>query len=428
MELSSLQDMIKAATIFFGMIILGTAPFAFADSEKIEFAEYLEEALGHFWALEQNLDDKNAELALVHATHPIAELYDLMRPQLQEVDPQLDSQIKELLLDLQNKANTEVTREQAQVAIDDAKQAIELARTAVVGDELSGKTETKLVLMKSLVETSVVEYAEAVEDGMINEMAEFQDGSAFVWRSQQIFNEIESELPEHEAEEIEELYESLWSSYDRKASPSEVEILSGGISHEINEILGLEEEEYGLLAYVETIEDLLEEAKTKYSAGDSDVALSLATKAYLDNYEFIEGPLEESGNEELMHEVEILLREELRNMIKTNAPASEINAKVDLILEKMKSIEEILEESDYVTSSSPDMMHHGQMMEHREMMEHGQMMHHSPHMQVKQGINPSDVTCNNGKELMMKVANGGPICLKPSSIERLMMRGFCDYF
>ncbi|QUC64136.1 PEFG-CTERM sorting domain-containing protein [Nitrosopumilus sp. K4] len=414
--------MIKATAIFFGMIVLGTAPIAFADSEKIEFAGYLEETLGHFWALEQNLDDKNAELALVHATHPIAELYDLMRPQLQTVDPQLDSQIKEILLDLQNKANTKVSREQAQSAIDDAKQAVKSARNAVVGEELSSSVETKLVLMKGLLETSIAEYGEAVSDGMITEMAEFQDGSAFVWRSQQIFNEVESELPEHEVEEIDELYESLWSAYDNKANPVDVETLAGGIIHEIDEILGIEDEESGLLAYVDTIEDLLEETKTEYSAGNSDVALSLATKAYLDNYEFIEGPLAQSGNAELMHEVEILLREELRNMIKTDAPASEINAKVDLILKKIESIEEILETVEPSQTSSK-MMHQGQMMHKGQ-----EMRHYPPHMQVRNGINPSDVTCNNGMELMMRVSNGAPVCLKPSSVERLMMVGFCDYF
>ena len=80
----------KTTAIFFSIIVLGTVPVAFADSEKVEFAAYVEETLGHFWALEQNLDDNNAELALVHATHPIAELYNLMKPHLQATDPQLD--------------------------------------------------------------------------------------------------------------------------------------------------------------------------------------------------------------------------------------------------------------------------------------------------------------------------------------------------
>lgn len=415
--------MTKTISLIFSLIVLGTIPFVFADSEheKIEFAAYLEETLGHFWALEKNLDENNSELALVHATHPIAELYDLMRPQLQKVDPQLDSDIKSTLLDLQNKANTDVTREQAQTAIDDAKELVERARMLVVGDEIGDKTETKLVLMKGLLETSIVEYGEAVSDGIITEMAEFQDGSAFVWRSQQIFDEIKTDIPEHEAEEIEEIYELLWNAYDQRADPTEVDTLAGGIVHEIDEILGIEREENELLAYVETIEDLLTQTKNEYSLGNSDKALSLATKAYLDNYEFIEGPISQSGNPQLMKEVEFMLREELRNMIKANSPSSEVNAKVDLILDKMETIEEIFENAEINLQPSDGSCCGMHMRGH-----HG--MHHSPHMQFKSGVSPSEVICNEGMHLMMKLSNGAPVCLNPSSVERLVARGYCSNF
>ncbi len=76
--------------------IVSSGSVAFADTdydEKLAFAGSLEETLGHFWAIEQNLDDNNAELALVHATHPIAELYATMKPDLQKNDPQLDAHV-----------------------------------------------------------------------------------------------------------------------------------------------------------------------------------------------------------------------------------------------------------------------------------------------------------------------------------------------
>ncbi|MDP6304217.1 MAG: PEFG-CTERM domain-containing protein, partial [Candidatus Nitrosopelagicus sp.] len=198
--------------------------------------------------------------------------------------------------------------------------------------------------MKTLLETSIAEYAEAVEDGVIGEMAEFQDGSAFVWRSQVIFNEIKSDLPEHEVEEIEELYEDVKSAYDSRADPSHVETVTGGIIHEIDEITGSESSEAELTEYVEKIRELLTQAKQEYAAGDSDLALSLATKAYLDNYEFLEGPLIEAGEKELMIEVEIMLREELRGMIKAGASVSEVNSQIDAILIKMTTVEQVVPE------------------------------------------------------------------------------------
>ncbi|RJQ27979.1 PEFG-CTERM sorting domain-containing protein [Candidatus Parcubacteria bacterium] len=377
---------------------------AYADSsEKLDFASYLEETLGHFHAIELNLDDDNAELAIVHATHPIAELYDLMKPVLQEHDPEFDAKIQQTLTTL--RSNTvDVTREDAQAALDEARSIIEDARMLVVGKELSDAPSFKLSLIKTLLETSIAEYAETVEEGAIHEMAEFQDGSAFVWRSQQIFDEIKADFPEHEVEEIDEFYADLWDAYDERADPSTVETLVGGIIHEIDVITGEESEEGGLGMYFENIENLLAETSEEYAKGNTDVALSLATKAYLDNYEFLEGPISEH-DDELVVETEVMMREELRNMIKNGASSDDINAQIDAILEK-------LEEADALVLGS---------MEPEEEREYDGM---TPLKQVESGVEPEDVTCVSGMELLIKNSNGSPACVKPETAERLTQLGW----
>lgn len=104
--------MTKTVTVLLTIVVLGGTPFAFADSnrnDKLNFAGTLEETLGHFWALELNLDDKNSKLALVHATHPIAELYDIMSEHLKD-NPSFSEKLRNTLMELQNKANTDVNR------------------------------------------------------------------------------------------------------------------------------------------------------------------------------------------------------------------------------------------------------------------------------------------------------------------------------
>lgn len=330
--------LIMISTIVIGLL----SQTVYAEStydEKLEFAGSLEETLGHFWAIEKNLDENNAKLALVHATHPISELYDLIKPELKEHDSDFDIIVQETLMNLGEKTGSDVTREDAQLAIDDAKKIIEQARSIVIGDELSSDISFQLDLIKGLLATSQAEYEEAISNGEILEMAEFQDGSAFVWKSEEIFNKIRADLPEHEAEEIEEFYEELWNAYEQKADPSDSGVFVNGIIHEVNEILGEEVEEEDLQEYVENIEELLTQVKTEYENGNSDVALSLSTKAYLDNFEYLETPLKEAGQEELVQELETMMREELREMIKNGASASEVNSKVDTILENMKIVE-----------------------------------------------------------------------------------------
>jgi len=333
------------SVIMFVLILISTMssiPSFAEEDEKLAFAGYLEETLGHFWAIEQNLDDNNAQLAMVHATHPIAELYDLMSPELQEHDAALDLQMRQILFELKDKTTSVVTREQAQQGIDEAKIAIELARSAVVGEE-GNKMDFKIKLIIGLLETSIVEYEEAVSDGQIKEMAEFQDGSAFVWRSQQIYDTIVSEVSEREAKEIAEFYEELWNAYSINADPSEIETLAGGIIHELEEIAGMEMEVTELTDYVANIRNLLTEAKEEYAKGETTEAQSLATKAYLDNYEFLESTVG-AQNSELNEEVEQMMREDLRDMIKNDASASEVSAQIDKILLKIDEVAVIVPE------------------------------------------------------------------------------------
>ena len=95
---------------------------------------------------------------------------------------------------------------------------------------------------------------------------------------------------------------------------------------------------------------LLEEARKEYNAGNSDLALSHVTKAYLNNYEFLEAPLIEAGERELMERVEVMMREELRNMIKQGAPASEVSDQIDAILIEMEAVAVVVPEFGVMAS------------------------------------------------------------------------------
>ena len=222
------------------MIVLST-PIAFADSErneKLEFAGTLEETLGHFWALEMNLDENNAELAIVHATHPISELYGTMNEHL-ESNPDFDQKLQNTLLELKDKASTDVNREQAQLVIDDAKKIIQEAREIVVGHKLSDESEFKMQLINQLLETSKVEYKEAIINGIIEEIAEFQDGSAFIWQSQQIFDTIDGVDP-IDSERINEYYEQVWADFDIRADPTDVTNSIDAVIYEFEELSGIQ--------------------------------------------------------------------------------------------------------------------------------------------------------------------------------------------
>ncbi len=47
-----------------------------------------------------------------------------------------------------------------------------------------------------------------------------------------------------------------------------------------------------------------------------------------------------------------------------------------------------------------------------------------PLKQIQDGVEPSAVTCTEGLELVMKFSNGQPACVKPSSVEKMIDRGW----
>ncbi|MDH3277216.1 MAG: dienelactone hydrolase family protein [Nitrosopumilus sp.] len=47
-----------------------------------------------------------------------------------------------------------------------------------------------------------------------------------------------------------------------------------------------------------------------------------------------------------------------------------------------------------------------------------------PLKQINEGVEPTKVTCTEGLELVMKISNGKPACLQPSSVSKLIERGW----
>ncbi len=74
---------------------------------------------------------------------------------------------------------------------------------------------------------------------------------------------------------------------------------------------------------IEDIQVLLNKILNEYKAQNYTGAEDLATVAYLENYEYVEAPLEEK-NKELMEGTEIMLREDLSTAIEERAPVEQI--------------------------------------------------------------------------------------------------------
>ncbi len=196
---------------------------------KLKFATQLEEALGHLWAVEQDLAENDSVHALYHASHPILELYQSLKPILEEEDPELDAKFRDSFSGLIERTGPEMTPQQAKKALDEARALVEQARSKVVGLDLNNRPTFKAHVMRNLLGSSLTEYKRAVVEEEVKTVSDFQDATAFFTRSLELFERLKSRMDGKERDVAQRFYGDLAGAYKRAANPAQVESLTNGV-------------------------------------------------------------------------------------------------------------------------------------------------------------------------------------------------------
>jgi hypothetical protein len=87
--------------------------------------------------------------------------------------------------------------------------------------------------------------------------------------------------------------------------------------------------------YAQTARQLLNQTIVEFSRGNSTGAEELATEAYLDNSEYVEAALEEEGAANLKEQLEDMMHEELRDMVRNSASIEEIGSRINVTNAKL---------------------------------------------------------------------------------------------
>src|SRR5215208_2293418 len=305
------------------------------NSTQVDFASNIEQIRGHLNAAVMNKESGNNTLAQAHTLHPIAEIYSSIEPQISNANSTLNETLATTLNQLSQIVNTSSTDE-----FDSQSQRINgiLNQTLqqVIPIQTANNSTFRLGIVSDLLSIAGEEYGEAVENGSIKEIVEYQDGQAFISRAQDVFSQTSPTLPSELDTEVQEtngFFSDLNSAIQNKSSPEMVDRSIGAIIHEMSEITGISEEslrggqgsstESGEI--ISEIKNLLNQTVAAYEQQNYAEAEALATTAYLDNFEFIEAPLAEMEN------TEVMLREQLRQLIQNQVPVEELQQHIDKI-------------------------------------------------------------------------------------------------
>ncbi|HEU0145034.1 MAG TPA: hypothetical protein VFQ47_09640 [Nitrososphaera sp.] len=325
------------------------------DVTLVEFVSSIEQIRGHLEQALINKESGNDTLAQTHSLHPIEEVYSSIEDQLVNQNSTLNQTLSAALQNLSSTV-TNANLQDFESQINDVNMLLNNSVLALVpSSELNNNPAFNVSVVGHLLHLAGHEYEEAVANGTIIEVVEYQDAQAFIHRAESVFKSSSSRINQnlaHEVEEVNEFFSNLNGAVNNRVDSETVETTINGIIHELAEITGLSEsqligeeagaEEQDPIAIINNIKSLLSELVAAYGSQDYQGAESIATEAYLENYEYIEAPLAQR-DQQLMEQTEIMLREELRQMITDRIPIEQIEQHIAMINANLDRAAELLQ-------------------------------------------------------------------------------------
>lgn len=289
---------------------------------------------------DQSLVAGDGEAAFAHAFIPHTATFPSIKSQLKELDDPSATQLEALLTDLP--IDIRSGEQSADASRQDITQIEGLLKDIMekLGPIASDKAmvaQTVVFLLRDVVQSyqlsnggsSQVDYENAI-------------GLASVADSR--YQSIAASVNEQRNAEIDSFFAELKSSLEQKAGNDSIARFADAIERDLGEELSLSagsESASEHMQYFITIRTLLASIVTEVNSGNYDQAEEHAITAYLDNYEYLETPIEKH-DPELMLAIEIEMREELREMIQDEEPPAAIEEHIDGILAKLAKAEELL--------------------------------------------------------------------------------------
>ena len=207
-----------------------------SNTTLIDFVSNIEQIRAHLDAAMMNKQAGNNFLAQAHTLHPIAEIYSSIEPQIANANMTLNQTLASNLNELSQMVNSSTTVEfntQAQKINGLVNQTVK----QVVPVETANNSTFGLAVVADLLSIASEEYGEAVENGTIKEIVEYQDGQAFVSRAQDLMVQTSTGLVQEKTSEIQEtnkLFSDLNTAIQNKSSPELVDTSNRAIIHEIS--------------------------------------------------------------------------------------------------------------------------------------------------------------------------------------------------
>jgi hypothetical protein len=187
-----------------------------------EFHGYLEQMKGHLDASILNVQNNNRILAVAHALHPIEEIVDVINSRLVQTNETLTKDFSGKL----NKYVQTVRLDNLNKIIIEKRELEKLLKNALdqsISLEKRSNRDHILNVTADLITIASEEYAEAMSQGKIINLLEYQDGQQFFNRAINLLDKSQAYLSENDKNYFTGL-NKLKKGLDSKIDPSEIDM------------------------------------------------------------------------------------------------------------------------------------------------------------------------------------------------------------
>ena len=362
--------------IFYFVIIIAItqlfAPNSFSvygqvlsDTDALIVMVNIERMRTQLWLTEQSLDKNNPEMAFAHAFIPHTTTFPSIKDQLgKTAGEQSTKQLESLLTDLPLRMRTgEYSEEKTRESIGQIRILLDQISQQSIGPQfLSDKgmvSQAVVFLLRDAVQsyaTTISNASNGSDSTTIQQAIDYENAVGLVQIAHQNYQKTLSSLIEDNRRrtEIESFFNELESSLAQKIDNESILRLTTAIERDLAEELSVSEGSESTSEhqqYFATIRTLLSQVISEVNNGNYEQADQYAISAYLDNYEYLEAPIEKH-DPDLMVTIEEEMREELRRMIEARESVESIEAFVNGILVKLDKAEELLKNDASFNQSS----------------------------------------------------------------------------
>ena len=361
---------------------MGTSTTSLPDPNRLIVMVNIERIRNQILLTERSLAIGDNDMAFAHSYIPHSAIFPSIKSQLNDINSQSALRLESLLTDLPIIIKTSEEADSTGKIKNDLTEIEELLdnmpNQSIGKDLLSNKimiAHTIVFLLRDagksyqLSNAAVAGPIDQQQQQLTNNNKKFskvdyENAVGLVNVSKSNYNKISDSLDERRKNEINSFFRQIENSISQKTDQESVSRLIAAIERDLSEELSLSEgsELAGdHTKYFSTIRTLLSNIITEVKEnGDYKAADKNAITAYLDNYEYLEAPIEKH-DPQLMVDIEIDMREELRQMLRERESPENLESFINGILEKIDIAEDLLkndpsfnqlEQSDDANSSA----------------------------------------------------------------------------